>query len=231
MGPCLVGPGRRGAVNVEREKQLACEAAAELVEAGMTVGLGTGSTVAHLLPALARRKLPIRCVATSPRTAEVARQLGLDVERFASIDRLDIAIDGADQVDPEGWLIKGGGAAHTREKVVAAAADQFVVVADSTKAVDALRPPVPVELLQFGLTATLRALQPVVVRDVPASPDGGVIADFHGAIADPATVAGWLSAVPGVVEHGLFPPQLVARVLIGRGESVEQRAVTGPDRH
>src|SRR6516165_7331841 len=107
---------------IEREKQIAAEAAAELVENGMTVGLGTGSTVAYLLPALARRSLDILCAATSPRTEHAARELGLKIEDLASIERFDITIDGADQIAPDGWLIKGGGAAHTREKVIAAAA-------------------------------------------------------------------------------------------------------------
>ena len=102
----------------------------------MLVGLGTGSTVAHLLPALAERKLEIRCVATSVATEEQARELGLSVEPFEAIERLDIAIDGADQIAPDGWLVKGGGGAHTREKIVAAAAERFVVIADSSKPVE-----------------------------------------------------------------------------------------------
>src|SRR6476661_6374567 len=101
-------------VSNELEKQLAAEASVPLVEDGMVVGLGTGSTVAYLLPALAERRLSIRCVATSPRTEMIARELGLSVEPFGSITRFDIAIDGADEVAPDGWLIKGGGAAHTR---------------------------------------------------------------------------------------------------------------------
>jgi ribose 5-phosphate isomerase A len=209
-------------VSVEREKQIAAEAAAELVEDGMTVGLGTGSTVGYLLPALAARGLAIRCVATSPRTEETARGLGLTVEPFDTVDRFDIAIDGADQIAPDGWLVKGGGAAHTREKVVAAAADRFVVIADSGKTVESLHPPVPLELLAYGLAATLRRLGPVALRDVPRSPDGGVIADYLGEISDPAELAARLSATPGVVEHGLFPPCLVSDVLVGRGERVER---------
>src|SRR5271154_260416 len=165
-------------MSIENEKKLAAEAAAELVEDGMTVGLGTGSTVAFLLPALAARKLDIRCVATSPRTDTAARELGLDVETFANVDHFDLTIDGADQIAPDGWLVKGGGAAHTREKIVAAAADRFVVIADSTKLVAALHAPVPLELLAFGLASTLRRLGPVSVRNVPPSPDGGVIADY-----------------------------------------------------
>src|SRR5689334_2612481 len=97
----------------EAEKRAAAEAAVLLVEAGMTVGLGTGSTFAYLLPALAARRLDVCCVATSPRTEEAARSLGLHVERFEHVRQLDLAIDGADQIAPDGWLVKGGGAAHT----------------------------------------------------------------------------------------------------------------------
>jgi ribose 5-phosphate isomerase A len=212
-------------VSVEREKQVAAEAAAQFVRDGMRVGLGTGSTVAYLLPALARLGLSIRCVATSPHTEKVARDLGLDVESLGAIDHLDVTIDGADQVAPDGWLVKGGGAAHTREKIVAAAADRFIAIADSTKPVGAIRAPIPVELMEFGLAATLRLLGPVTLRDVPRSPDGGVIADYRGQVGDPAELAARLSATPGLVAHGLFPPELVAVVLIGRGESVEQRVL------
>jgi ribose 5-phosphate isomerase A len=211
--------GPRG---IEREKQIAAEAAAELVEDGMIVGLGTGSTVAFLLPALARRSLDIVCAATSPRTEHAARELGLRIEDVASIDRFDITIDGADQVAPDGWLVKGGGGAHTREKTVAVAAERFVVIADSTKPVQACRSPIPLELLSFGVRATMRRVAPASLRDVPLSPDGGVIADYHGPVDDPAALAVRLSATPGVIEHGLFPPEMVATVLVGRGESVDR---------
>jgi ribose 5-phosphate isomerase A len=216
-------------MNVEREKQLAAEAAAELVEDGMTLGLGTGSTVAFLLPALARRRLSLRCVASSVRTGEVARGLGLRVEPFDRLARLDLVIDGADQIAPDGWLVKGGGAAHTREKIIAAAGERFVVIADSTKPVPALHGPIPLELLAFGLPATLERLQPVTLRDVPRSPDGGVIADYEGPFDDPAKLATWLEATTGLVEHGLFPPTLVTEALVARGEHVE-RLVFGRSR-
>ena len=200
----------------EDEKRQAAEAAAQLVEDGMTVGLGTGSTVAHLLPALAARRVDIRCVATSVATEELGRKLGLRVEPFRAIERLDMAIDGADQVTPDRWLIKGGGGAHTREKIVAAAADRFVVIVSSDKPVPALRPPVPLELLEFGLEATLRALGPVAVRPgCPPSPDGGVIADWTGPVGDPEALAARLSGVPGVVDHGLFRPAMVSDVIVG----------------
>jgi ribose 5-phosphate isomerase A len=207
------------------EKRAAAAAAAQLVPDGALVGLGTGSTVAFLLPALAARGLDIRCVATSVATEQAARELGLHVEEFDALDRLDIAIDGADQVDPDGWLVKGGGGAHTREKIVAAAADRFVVIAGSDKVVDALRPPVPVEMLAYGLAATVRALGTIELRDIPPSPDGGIVADYHGPIGDPAALAARLSATPGVIDHGLFEPALTSEVLIAQGTEVERRAV------
>jgi ribose 5-phosphate isomerase A len=207
---------------IAEEKRLAAEAAAALVEDGMAVGLGTGSTVEELLPALATRGLSLLCVATSPRTAAAAGDLGFRVERFEGIGRLDIAIDGADQVAPDGWLVKGGGGAHTREKIVAAAADRFVVIVSSDKLVPAIGPPIPLELLEFGLEATMHALGDTRLRDVPRSPDGGVIADYIGPVDDPAGLSARLSATPGVVEHGLFPPQLVSVILVGRDGAVER---------
>jgi ribose 5-phosphate isomerase A len=212
-------------MSVEDEKRAAAEAAAWLVEDGMTLGLGTGSTVAYLLPALARRKLTLRCVATSPHTGAAAGALGLRIEPLGQLDRLDLDIDGADQITTDGWLVKGGGAAHTREKLVAASADRFVVIADSTKAVDALHPPVPLELLAFGLTSTLRRLGDVALRDVDLSPDGGVIADYTGDFDDPSILAARLAATAGVVEHGLFPPEMVSTVLVARGDSVEMMTI------
>jgi ribose 5-phosphate isomerase A len=215
-------------LGVEEEKRLAAEAAAELIEGGMTVGLGTGSTVAYLLPALARRRLSLRCVATSPRTEQAAIALGIAVEAFEGVDRLDVAIDGADQVSPDGWLVKGGGGAHTREKLVAVTATRFVVIVDSTKVVGELHPPVPLELLSFGLSSTLARLKHAELRDWPASPDGGRIADFRGEIGDRHLLSDRLSTTPGVVEHGLFPPELVDRVLVGRQNTVETMVISHP---
>src|SRR5829696_6235245 len=209
--------------DLDAEKRAAAEAAAELVRDGDKVGLGTGTTVAPMLPALAARGLDIRCVATSVATEVAARALGLDVEPFERLDRLDIAIDGADQIDPDGWLVKGGGGAHTREKVVARAADRFVVIGSSDKVVERIGPPIPLELLSFGLPATLRALGEARLRHVPLSPDGGAIADHFGAVEDPAETAALLSGTPGVIDHGLFPPALVSDILIARGEEIEHR--------
>jgi ribose 5-phosphate isomerase A len=211
--------------DLKAEKRVAASTAAALVENGMVVGLGTGSTVAELVPVLGARRLDITCASTSPATEAQAIAHGLVVRPFTDIDRLDLAIDGADQVDPAGWLVKGGGGAHTRERIVAAAADRFVVIVSSDKPVDRLHAPVPLELLAFGLAATLRELPAAVVRSAPLTPDGGVLADYHAEVDDPATLAAMLDAAPGVVAHGLFPPALVTTVLIGRGDEVEMRQI------
>lgn len=214
-------------MGLDDEKRLAAEAAAALVADGSTVGLGTGSTVGFLLPALAARGLELRCVATSPATEEAARALGLRVEAFEGADalpRLDIAIDGADQVDPAGWLVKGGGAAHTREKLVAAAAIRYVVIVSSDKLVPRVGPPIPLELLAYGLAGTVARLGSVELRDVPRSPDGGVIADFTAPFDDPRELAERLASEPGVVEHGLFAPELVTDVVVGTPSGAELRS-------
>jgi ribose 5-phosphate isomerase A len=195
------------AEQVARLKRDAAYAAAELVQDGMRVGLGTGSTVALLLQALGERSLAqARFAATSPATEQAARALGLDVVTLDELGELDLAIDGADEVDPQCWLIKGGGAAHTREKIVAAAAREFVVIVSAEKVVDSLSAPVPLELVPFAVHTTLAALGQAELRDVPRSPDGGLIADYLGPIGDVRELAGRLSEQPGVVEHGLFAP-------------------------
>jgi ribose 5-phosphate isomerase A len=216
--PAVVG------TDVEREKQLAAEAAAELVEDGMTLGLGTGSTTTLFLHALAARELSVICVPTSPGIEREARSLGLEVLELGAPGapvRLDLAVDGADQVAPDGWIVKGNGGAHTREKIVATAADRFVVIVSSDKLVERLHAPIPVELLAFGLGSTLARLEHVRLRDAPPTPDGGVLGDWIGPVADHAALAASLAATPGVVDHGLFPPELVSGLLVGRGDRVE----------
>ena len=214
-------------MDADGEKRLAARAAAELVEAGMTVGLGTGSTVAHLLDELAARSVDATYVATSPRTDAAARSLGLRVVEFTDVAQLDLAIDGADQVAPDGWLVKGASGAMTRERVVAAAAAQFVVIVDSTKPVRVLHPPVPVEVLAFGLASTLRELGTVTVRPDGLSPDGGVLCDLHCDVDDPGALASRLSLTPGIIGHGLFAPSMVAMVLVGDGDAVRTAHLGG----
>jgi ribose 5-phosphate isomerase A len=233
---------------IASQKRAAGKAAAELVEDGMRLGLGTGSTVAYLLEALGERELrDLECAATSPATALAARALGLRVCELDELGELDLAIDGADQIDPRGWLVKGGGGAHTREKIVAAAARRFVVIASANKAVGELAAPVPLELMSFAVKSTLRLLGDTRLRpaphaaDVPGlgagapsdtavkgqwwqSPDGGLIADYLGPVGEPRACAARLGAVPGVIEHGLFPPEMVSLILIARQNGVERCA-------
>jgi ribose 5-phosphate isomerase A len=211
-------------VDFEREKRGAAEAAAELVESGMIVGLGTGSTVAYLLRALAARRLDVRWVTSSPATERAARELGMEVQSFIGPEapnHLDLTIDGADQAAPSGWLVKGGGGAHTREKALAAAAERFVVIVSSNKLVHRPEPPVPLELLDYGLAATLARLGRVRLRDAPRSPDGGVIADYLGQVDDPDRADLRLSSTTGVIEHGLFSPTLVSEILVARGGQIK----------
>ena len=215
-------------MNVEAEKRLAAYAAAQLVSDDMMVGLGTGSTVAYLLVALGEARVAARYVASSPRTEAAARALGLVVEPFDTIERLDLAIDGADQIADSGWLIKGGGGAHTREKIVCAAAARYVVIADSTKVVERLHAPVPLELLSYGIESTLALLGTASRRDLPGTPDGGVLAEYLGEIENPRTLAARLADTPGVIDHGLFAPELVSEVYVGIGKTV-RRTTSGGD--
>ncbi len=220
----LSEPPNENPIIVE-QKRAAAAAAAELIRDGMRVGLGSGSTVAQLLPLIAELDCrELRCVATSPATEAAASSLGLRLEPLDSLGELDIAIDGADQVDPAGWLVKGGGGAHTREKIVAAAAARFVVIASADKVVPALHAPVPVELLAFGVEHTLAALAPCRLRDDVVSPDGGLVGDYLGPLEDPAALAARLSATAGVVEHGLFEPEMVSEVLIAEAGGVRRQA-------
>ena len=189
----------------------------------MRLGLGTGSTVAVFLPLLAgavKAGLDIVAVPTSEATGRLAGTLGIPLGDLDALAPLDLAIDGADEIDPRLNLIKGGGGAHLREKIVAAAAARFVVIADSSKTVDRIEPPIPLELSRFGLAATLARIESqigeVAVREGAApSPDDGVIADYRGAVEDPAELAVRLAAMPGIVDHGLFPPELVSDVIVG----------------
>jgi ribose 5-phosphate isomerase A len=136
-------------------------------------------------------------------------------------------VDGADQVAPDLWLVKGGGGAHTREKIVAASADRFLVIVSSEKLVDALHPPVPLEVMRFGLGATLRRLSdigPVEVREnMPPTPEGNVIVDYLGAVGDREALSVALAGVAGVVDHGLYPSSMVTEVLIGRPQDEVER--------
>jgi len=202
-------------------KEAAGRAGAACIATGMRVGLGTGSTVRHTILALGQRDLDIECVATSESTRELAESLGLRVVAPDTAGALDVAVDGADEVDPAFNLVKGGGGAHTREKVVARMAERFVVVVDGSKVVERLGDfGVPLEVLDFApgvVRAWLEALgaESVDPRE-QRSDSGNLLLDARfGPILDPAGLATTLSAVPGIVEHGLFPGEMVDRVIVG----------------
>jgi len=220
-----------GAAAIEEAKHAAGVHAADEVVDGMRVGLGTGSTVHHTIVALGSRRPDIVCTSTSVRTHELAASLGLRVVPPDELGHLDIAIDGADEVDSDLNLTKGGGGAHTREKVVAAMADRFVVVVDDSKLVDRLGPfGTPLEVLDFApgvVAAAVTALGATGVDIRPTRSDNGnLLMDAHfGTIDDPVALAAALAGTPGIVEHGIFPGTMVARVVVaGADGSVTDRA-------
>lgn len=210
-------------ISADEQKRAAAARAAGLVSAGMKVGLGTGSTAAHLIRILGERAgegLEITCVATSEAAADLAREAGLTLGALDELLPLDITIDGADELDEHLRLIKGGGGAHLREKIVASASKRMVVIADESKLVETLGAyPLAVEIVRFGVEATrealFRALQAAgrspsmglrMTPDTPFVTDEGhyIIDCACGAMDDPAGLAATISDIPGVVEHGLF---------------------------
>jgi ribose 5-phosphate isomerase A len=213
------------------DKRLAALAAAAEVRDGMLVGLGTGSTAAFLIDALARRVadegLRIETVATSLASERQATAGGLRVRPFAGVAKVDLCIDGADEIDSACRAIKGAGGAMTREKIVAAAATRMVVIADGSKQVAQLgAAPVPVEVLPFGQAYVSRILGAIGGRPVlrqagdaayRTDQDNLIFDTQFGAIADPAALARQLSAIPGVVGHGLFVDEIDAFYLARDG--------------
>lgn len=221
----------------DAQKQRAGEAAALRVEAGMVVGLGTGSTAAWFVKALAARGLPgLRCVPTSEKTADLARELGLTLSTLEDTPRIDLTIDGADEIGPGLALIKGGGAALLREKLVWEASDRCICIADAAKVVPVLGAfPLPIEVVAFGHKTTGNRIADVLLdhdiqmparlrqadRGVVRTDGGNVIYDAKCvAIHDPARLADDLKLITGVVEHGLFL-DLADEAIIGTDGGVE----------
>jgi len=204
----------------------AARAAVEHVEDGMIVGLGSGDTAARAIVLLGGRA--IIGVATSEASAALARSVGLTVRAPDEVAAIDLTIDGADEIDPALRLIKGGGGAHTREKLVARASRELVIVADADKRVARLgeRMPLPVEILPFAQRWTLARLAalglPPVVREGFVTDNGNVIADCAlGPVEDLAALAAALKALPGVVEHGLFLDEATL-AYVGRADGVDR---------
>ncbi|HEB51878.1 MAG TPA: ribose-5-phosphate isomerase RpiA [bacterium] len=214
-------------------KRTAAFAAADLVPDGATIGLGSGSTFAFVLERLAARMrdegLDVRGAPTSSATAERARTLGIPLVSLDDVERLDLAIDGADEIDPNKQVIKGGGAAHTRERIVAAAADELVIIVGENKLVDVLGKAfrLPIEVLPFGWTHARRRIEATgcttELRQRGGEPlltdNGNWILDaaYPDGIPDPAALAATLDATVGIVDHGLFV-DMVGRVVVADDE-------------
>lgn len=208
-------------MSADDQKRVAGEAAAALIEDGMTVGLGSGSTAALFVEALAARKPRIRGVATSEATASLARRLGIEVLDLDAVDHIDLTVDGADQIGPRLAMIKGGGAALLREKLVWEASRRCVAIADHSKLEGALgRFPLPIEVVAFGHRSTARRIgdalkacgiaAPPVLREKSGAPvvtDGGnLLYDCHdvAAATEPADLADRLRRLVGVIDSGIF---------------------------
>lgn len=219
------------------QKKNAGEAAAQHVEAGMIVGLGTGSTAAWFVKALAARNLSgLRCVPTSEKTADLARELGLTLSTLEDTPRIDLTVDGADEIGPGLALIKGGGAALLREKLVWEASTRCIVIADAAKVVPVLGAfPLPIEVVAFGHKTTGNRIADVLADHEIAAParvrqaDRGLVRTDGGnliydaackAITDPARLADDLKLITGVVEHGLFL-DLADLAIIGHDDDIE----------
>lgn len=223
---------------IDKAKFVAAKQATEYVESGMKVGLGTGSTAAWLVQCLGEMVredgLKIKGVPTSNRTAKLARDVGIEVITLDEAKWLDVTIDGTDEYDSELTLIKGGGGAHLREKIVATASDRMIVIADATKKVDTLGAfPLPVEVVPFGLPVTQNLIEEMLTgidilgRDIVqrmqgdqpfVTDEGNFILDLHlKHIGNPRQLSLVINQIPGVVENGLFI-DICDVVVVGHGD-------------
>ncbi|MFA5108907.1 MAG: ribose-5-phosphate isomerase RpiA [Candidatus Micrarchaeia archaeon] len=219
----------------ERQKINAATYAIALVESGMTLGLGTGSTSEYFVKLLCERakkeQMKLKCVCTSERTKKLAHAGGLKVVEFDDVQTIDLAVDGADEIDGEKMLIKGYGAALTREKIVEYNSDKLVIIADESKVSLSLDKPVPVEYLPFAHESVVRALKGLGAKTIKARSkdsqklvtDNGmwiVDADF-GIIANPSELEHEINMIPGVLENGIFTKE-VFKVIIGTDEGARE---------
>lgn len=219
-------------------KKVAAESAVDLVQDGMVIGLGTGSTAFFAIQRIAERVatgLKIHAVATSFQTENIARELNIPIISFAYVDTIDIAIDGADEVDPAGNLIKGGGGALLREKIVASNSRAFHVVIDHMKMVQTLgRFPLPIEIFPFAFELTLKRISAIAKKvtirkngDKFFITDNGnliVDGDFYP-IQDPTLLDVTLKSIPGVAETGLFTSNIVTSVTVGLDDGSTNRTI------
>ncbi len=210
-------------IDRDADKRLAAAAAVDEVCDNMLVGLGTGSTAAHVIALLAERGLGIETVATSRASAELAERLGLKVRPFDEVARVDLAIDGADAIDADLCAVKGAGGAMLREKIVAAAADRMIVIADGSKRVERLQvAKLPIEILPFARAFAVERLSGLFERlderTGYRTDNGNIVVDGHGwNDADLPGLAAALAAIPGVVGHGLFLSEIDAAYIADNG--------------
>jgi ribose 5-phosphate isomerase A len=221
-------------VDREGEKESAARRGVALVQDGMLIGLGTGSTANHAIRLIGKRVrqgLSVRAIPSSVRSEELARAEGIPIVGFEAGTRLDLTLDGADEVDRQLCLIKGGGGALLREKIIASASQQVVILVDAGKIVPILGTfPLPVEVIPFGWQVVAERIaerdgRPQLRSGPSGHPfvtdEGHYILDCaFGSIPDPPALASWLDGIPGVVEHGLFV-DLAHVVIVGRGEETE----------
>ena len=217
-------------VNLDAARDRAAQAAVAHIEDGMTVGLGSGDTAARAIRFLGARRLDITGVATSERSAALARSVGILVRAPDDVPAIDITIDGADELDDQLRIIKGGGAAHTREKLVARASKQLIIVADAGKRVRRLgeHMPLPIEILPFGGAWTMARLRAIGLQPTPRagllSDNGNLIVDCPLADGvDVRALAGAIKALTGVVEHGFFLDEATL-AYVGNEDGIEQLA-------
>ena len=218
----------------DQEKRLAAAYSLRFIEDGMAVGLGSGSTATHFIASLGERVhsgLRIRAIPTSETSSELARHAGIPLTDFGEVRRLDVTVDGADEIDPQLNLIKGGGGALLREKIVASATERLVIIADSRKRVATLGAfPLPVEVVPFACELVRRRIRrmgaDVEVRSLESGQpfvtvEGNYILDCgFGRIDDPEDLARRLDGTPGIIEHGLFL-QMASTIVIAREGDVE----------
>ena len=215
-------------------KRIAAEAAVAEIEAGMVVGLGTGTTAAFAIAALGARVakgLRVTAAGTSIATERAARAAGIAIIAFEDIGLVDLAIDGADEIDPVFRAIKGGGGAMVREKIVAASATRMICIVDAGKPVACLSRPLPIEVLPFARAFVSREIEKLGGRPRPRNDTAGrpILSDqsnllidcAFGAIADPSALAAALDAVPGLIGHGLFLTEIDA-LFVGTGDGVSR---------
>ncbi len=214
---------------LEKSKKLAAEKALEFIEDGMILGLGTGSTAEHVLQGLseliAKSKIKIVGIPTSQRTENLAKKLKIPLSSLDEYQEIDLCIDGADQIDSNFNMIKGGGGAHTREKIIATASKRYVVVVDYTKIVKNLNREVPIEVLKFARGFVEKKLLKMkgtsILRKNFTTDNGNIILDTKFSSINPGDLEPKINSIPGVLENGIFSMRKPEQVIIGYSDRVE----------